>query len=82
MSEFEKKKLEMDLRKFAASNFESPGDCRNVHQIKFYIRELCDKIEECEGRFNFVPGWAYVLLAQYNNEYNSIMHAEFRKAYC
>ena len=82
MSDFEKKKLEMDLKDFAKRNFESPSDCRNISQIRFYIRELCIKIEEYEHRFNFVPCWAYALLAQYNMAQNKMIHVEFRNAYC
>ena len=81
MSNFERKKLELDLRKFAERNFESPGNCRNIDQIRFYVRELCLKIEEYETRFNFVPSGAYSLLAQYNLVQNRLIHIEFRKAY-
>ena len=81
MSNFERKKLEMDLRNFAERNFESPSNCRNTDQIRFYVRELCLKIEEYKRRFNFVPGTAYSLLAQYNMMQNQLIHIEFKKAY-
>jgi hypothetical protein len=81
MSNFERKKLELDLRNFAARNFESPSNCRNIDQIRFYVRELCLKIEEYESRFNFVPSSAYSLLAQYNLVQNQLIRVEFRKAY-
>jgi len=71
----------MDLRNFAERNFESPSNCRNIDQIRFYVRELCLKIEEYENRFNFVPGSAYSLLTQYNLVQNNLIQVEFRKAY-
>jgi hypothetical protein len=81
MSEFEKKKLEMDFRVFTSKNFERPSDCRNAAQIRFYVRELCNKIEEYERRFNYVPSWAYSLLSQYNSVQNSMVHLDFVKTY-
>ena len=81
MSTFEMKKLDTDLRNFTSRNFESPSNCRNVDQIRFYVRELCIKIEEYESRFNFVPAWAYSLLAQYNMVQNQLIHVEFRRTY-
>jgi hypothetical protein len=81
MSDFEKKKLELELKNFTNMNFEHPADCRNLDQIRYYVRELCTKIEEYERRFNYVPTWAYVLLSQYNMVHNSLLHRDFRKAY-
>ncbi|MFM9839974.1 MAG: hypothetical protein ACKVOQ_17040 [Cyclobacteriaceae bacterium] len=81
MSNFEKKKLEMDLRNFTSRNFERPSDCRNGAQIRFYVRELCNKIEEYERRFNYVPSWAYSLLTQYTIVQNNMVHIEFVKTY-
>ena len=81
MSNFERKKLELDLLKFTNRNFESPSNCRNIDQIRFYVRELCLKIEEYERRFNFVPSSAYSLLAQYNLVQNQLIYVDFKKAY-
>jgi hypothetical protein len=81
MSNFERKKLEMDLKNFAERNFESPSNCRNIDQIRFYVSELCLKIKEYESRFNFVPGAAYSLLAQYNLVQNQLIGVAFRKDY-
>ena len=81
MSNFERKKLETDLRNFAEKNFESPSNCRNIDQIRFYVSELCTKIEDYERRFNFVPNSAYSLLAQYNMVQNQLIQVEFRRAY-
>lgn len=82
MSDYDRRKIEMDLKIFTSRNFERPADCRNLDQIRFYVRELCLKIEEIEGRFNYVPTWAYSLLAQYNARQNSLIHVEFRNSYC
>jgi hypothetical protein len=81
MSDYEKKMLEMELKSFTSRNFERPGDCRNLDQIRFYVRELCSKIEEYEIRFNYVPQWAYALLAQYNLVQNRMLHVEFVTSY-
>jgi hypothetical protein len=81
MSDFEKKKLEMELRTFTSRNFERPSDCRNLDQIRYYVKELCAKIEEYEVRFNYVPQWAYSLLAQYNLVQNRMLHLDFVTAY-
>lgn len=81
MSDYEKKKLEMELKNFTSRNFVRPGECRNLDQIRFYVRELCQKIEEYESRFNYVPQTAYSLLAQYNIVQNRMLLAEFKNAY-
>ena len=74
MGEFEKMQLESDLKRFTSRNFVRPSDCRDVTQIQFYVRELCVKIEEYESRFNYVPQWAYSLLAQYNVVQNNLIY--------
>jgi hypothetical protein len=81
MNIFQKKKLEMDLKNFTSRNFEKPSDCRNADQIRFYVKELCNKIEEYEQLFNYVPECAYVLLTQYTAVQNKLVHAEFVKSY-
>ena len=73
MSEYEKKRLEMELRNFTSRNFVRPSDCRDMTQIQFYVRELCMKIEEYESRFKYVPQWAYSLLSQYNLMQNKLI---------
>ena len=81
MTDYERKKIEMELRAFTSRNFEKPSECRNLQQIRFYVRELCLKIEELEDQFEYVPSWAYALLAQYNAKQNTLLHVEFRNAY-
>ncbi|MCK6618307.1 MAG: hypothetical protein L6Q51_11765 [Cyclobacteriaceae bacterium] len=81
MTDLEKRKLELELRSFTSRNFERPSECRNLDQIRFYVQELCTKIEEYRDRFNYVPNWAYSLLAQYNAKQNFMIHTEFRNIY-
>lgn len=81
MSDFEKRRLELELRNFTSRNFEQPNNCRNLDQIRYYVKELCAKIEEYEIRFNYVPSWAYSLLAQYNLVQNRLLHVEFTTSY-
>lgn len=77
----DRRKVELELRSFTSRNFESPSACRNLDQIRFYVQELCGKIEEYQNRFNYVPNWAYSLLAQYNARQNSMIHLEFKNTY-
>ncbi|HCM75928.1 MAG TPA: hypothetical protein DIS90_06075 [Cytophagales bacterium] len=81
MSQFELTQIESDLKKFTERNFESPRKCRNPDQIRFYVSELCSKIEEYQNRFNYVPNWAYSLLAQYNQVQNEMVYVDFVKTY-
>lgn len=81
MSDYERKRLEMELRAFTNKNFEKPANCRNLDQIRFYVQELCTKIEEYKREFDYVPNWAYALLAQYTAKQNTLIQREFRSAY-
>lgn len=81
MTEYERQKLETELRHFTARNFEKPSECKNLDQIRFYVQELCTKIEEYQIRFNYVPNWAYGLLAQYNAKQNHLMQIDFTNTY-
>ena len=80
MSEFDRSKIELELKSFTSRNFEQPSDCRNPEQIRFYVSELCSKIQELEHRFKYVPDWAYSLLAQYNAKQSGMIQVEFVKA--
>jgi hypothetical protein len=82
MTAYEMERIDMELRQFALRNFDRPAQCRNLEQIRFYVQELCSKIEEFEKRFNFVPNSAYSLLAQYNARQNSLLLSDFRSTYC
>jgi hypothetical protein len=81
MGGFDRRKVENELVNFTSKNFEKPADCKDLEQIRFYVRELCLKIEELEKRFEYVPGAAYTLLAQYNSKQNAIINSDFRKTY-
>jgi hypothetical protein len=81
MSEFEKKKIELELKAFTANNFERPSSCRNAEQVRFYINELCEKIEQLKNEFDYVPESAYALLAQYTARQNSFVYREFVSSY-
>lgn len=77
----DRKQVENELNNFALRNFEKPSDCKDLEQIRFYVRELCLKIEELERRFEYVPSSAYQLLAQYNSRQNSIINKNFSNTY-
>ena len=79
MDTITKKLLEKELKTFTGKHFERPSECRNPEQVRFYIRELCDKIETLRRQFNYVPASAYRLLAAYNARQNSMVSYEFRK---
>lgn len=81
MTELERKQAEKEMKTFTSKNFVMPSECRNLEQIRFYVRELCLKIEEFEGKFNYVPTIAYTLLAQYNSRQNAIINVDFRSTY-
>ena len=81
MVKLDHKKVEHELREFTARNFEKPADCKDLEQIRFYVRELCLKIEELEKKFEYVPSSAYSLLAQYNSQQNLMISKDFRNTY-
>jgi hypothetical protein len=81
MSEFEKKALELELKSFVSKNFDRPADCENLDQVRFYIRELCLKIEDYQKRFNYAPELAFTLLAQYNARQNSMLYKDYVNSY-
>ncbi len=81
MNDSSKKKIDQDLKAFTTRNFTHPTECRNLEQIRFYIHELCSKIQELERRFDYVPGWAYQLLSQYKAKQNALVLRDFRNTY-
>lgn len=81
MKNSEHQQIETELKKFADRNFERPSKCRNPDQIRFYVQELGSKIEEYKLRFNYVPNWAYSLLAQYTQIQNELVYIDFRNTY-
>ena len=81
MTEYERRKIDAELKIFTSRNFEKPSECKNLDQTRFYIQELCAKIEEYQKRFSYVPSWAYGLLAQYNALQNSMLEKELKSNY-
>ena len=77
-----KKQIESDVKSISSKNFVRPGECRNLEQIRFYVKELCLLIEDLEEKFDYVPADAYTLLAQYNMRQNDIINTDFRDSYC
>lgn len=82
MTSAAKKKIESDVRSFATRNFVRPAECKNIEQIRFYVKELCLLIEELETKFDYVPANAYNLLAQYNTRQNDMINTSFQDNYC
>ena len=82
MSKYEKKVLELEFEKFTRMNFEKPTKCKSLVQIRYYIKELTEKIDELKQACNYVPNKAYTLLNQYNNRQNSMIFTNFQEAYC
>ena len=82
MTEREMRKIDQELKQFAMKNFERPSNCRNLEQIRYYVRELSVKIDEMRRQCNYVPSSGYSLLEQYNAKQNSSIGMDFRKTYC
>lgn len=78
MSEHLRTQIDHEFETFTRQNFEMPTSCRNLDQIRFYVHELCLKIDELESRFHYVPVGAFALLAQYNTCQNNMSHVDFR----
>jgi hypothetical protein len=81
MSDFERNRIDFQLRSFTQRNFEQPSACKNVDQIQFYISELSQKIQHLEVSIGYVPDWVYTLLAQYNARQNSMLQTVFKTSY-
>jgi hypothetical protein len=81
MNNYERKKIESELRAFTSKHLEKPARCKNLDQIRFNISEMARKIEELEMTCNYAPEWAYAMLAQYNARQNSFLFADFRNSY-
>lgn len=73
--------VEAELRHFTSQNFVQPSECRNLDQIRFYITELCAKIQDLERAGQYVPTWVYKLLSQYNARQNALILLDFKSNY-
>lgn len=80
MSDYEKKKIEMEFKSFTHS-LKRPADCKDADQIRLYISELSRKIEVCESESQYVPSWIYALISQYNHAHNRIVQSNFANDY-
>lgn len=81
MNSWERKKVEMELKAFTSRHFVAPSACKDLEQIRFYVKALCEKIDEYKVDKGFVPDYAYTLLAQYNVRQNLILGREFIGSY-
>jgi len=81
MNDFDKTLIEQDLKAFTFRNFEGPLECKNSEQARFYVEELCQKIYELEQRFNYVPSWAYALVAQYQARQKALIYVQLKGTY-
>lgn len=73
--------IEIDLWNLTSRNFMQPAQCRDLEQVRFYVRELCRKIDELDERFHYVPESAYTLLAQYNARQSDMLHARSQQPF-
>ena len=80
MSKYEKRVLEIEFQKFTRMNFEKPSKCKSLGQIRYYIKELTDKMEDTKRKWNYVPALAYTLLSQYNTRQNALIFSNYQEA--
>ena len=81
MSDLEKRRIDREFELFAMRNFEKPRKCKNLDQVRFYLQEVANKVQDFKAEFDYVPQRAYELLAQYNALHNSMVFAEFKNTY-
>jgi len=81
MSELEKRRIDREFQLFTVQNFEKPKKCKNIDQVRFYVNELAEKMEDFKQRFNYVPNNAYKLLAEYNALQNAMVFEHFKNTY-
>ena len=81
MTRFEQKRLDVEFSKFTRMNFDKPQKCKSIHQIRYYMNELSDKINDFKRSFNYVPNSAHILLSQYNAAQNRLIHRNFQRVY-
>jgi hypothetical protein len=81
MTEYERKKIEFELKAFTSKHLQKPSECKNPDQIRFYLNELAERIEALERTCNYAPDWGYVMLALSNAKQNSLLFAEFKNSY-
>jgi hypothetical protein len=81
MTDYERKKIEMELKVFASKHLEKPSEYRNPDQVRFYVKAMAKEIETLKKKCNYAPPWAYTMPAQCNAMQNSLLFAEFTNSY-
>jgi len=71
------RKVGHDISDKMSSNADMPSSFKNVEEIRFYVRDLCFKIEELENIFDYVPASSYNLLAKYHTLQDSSTEKRF-----
>lgn len=71
------KKIDTGIPNEMSPNEAISASFKNVEEIRFYVRDLCFKIEELENRFDYVPASSYNLLAKYNTLQDSSTEKTF-----
>ena len=64
------------FRELLAKNFESPENCKNTHQIQFYMQELRSHIQYFRRTFGHVPNIAFYLMNEYRKAISGIQKKE------
>ena len=73
--------VEAQLREFMTTNFTDPDECRNLEQIRGYVQQICNTIQDLKQTGQFVPAWDYTLLSRYNARQNALILMDFRSSY-
>ena len=81
MTRFEQKKLDSEFARFARMNFDKPQKCTSLGQIRYYMKELEERIVHLKSSVKYVPNSAYTLMSQYNAAQNKLIHRNFQEVY-
>ncbi len=81
MTRFEQIKLDSEFARFTRMNFDKPQKCTSIDQIRYYMKELSEKITHLKSSVRYVPNDAYSLLSQYNAAQNKLIHQNFQEFY-
>jgi len=81
MTRFEQKKLDSEFNRFTKMNFDKPQKCTSIGQIRYYMKELAERIAYLKSSVMYVPNSAYTLMSQYNAAQNRLIHRNFQEVY-
>jgi hypothetical protein len=81
MAAYQEKRIEQEWNAYVAKNYVRPSACTSLEQTRHHVREVCSKIEEMQARYRYVPPSAYILLARYNAQQNSMLLEDFISTY-